>query len=469
MFDMNRRDVPAFRVAIIGTGPAGMYCVEHLLTQLGEDVEIDLYERLPTPWGLVRSAVAPDHLIKKKIIDSCFTRLMNHRQVRFFGNVEVGNHVQHEELAAWYNSVIYASGAEDDVRMNIPGEELPGSVGAREFVHWYNGHPDFSNRQFDLSCKRAVIVGNGNVAMDVARILTLKTEELEKSDMPTYAIEALRDSSIEEVVILGRRGHLQGAFHRPELEEFEHLEDVEIVVKGEELLAEHDPRCEELDWTTRKKLATLHRLVKRNIDSPRKRIVLHFLASPKEISGVGRAERLIVVRNELVSTGSGRLNAKPTAETFTLESGLIMRAIGFRGLPFPGLPFDDVRNVMRNQAGRVTRLADNGHDEIILPGVYVTGWLKRGPRGLIGTNKMCANETVGRLLEDALNDKLPNARLDATETLEIIKKRQPKLVERDQWWAIDRFERKAGGDSRPRSKLTGHSDLLECAFSSPDL
>lgn len=457
---------PALRVAVVGTGPAGMYCVEHLLTELGGQVEIDLFERLPTPWGLVRSAVAPDHLVKKKIIDTCFARLFNHKNVRFFGNVEVGKHVQPDELAAWYDGVIYASGADNDTRMHIPGEDLPGCVGARDFVHWYNGHPDFSNVEFNLSHERALIVGNGNVALDVARILTLDTDELVKSDMPEYAIEALRNSAIEEIVILGRRGHLQAAYHRPELEEFEHLEGVEVVVEGEELLSEDDPQYAELDWTNRKKLDTLHRLVGRKVEHPRKRIVLYFLASPTEVRGTDKAEQLQIVRNELVSDGEGKLSARPTGETLSLEAGLIMRAIGFRARPFPGLPFDSDRSVMRNQSGRVTDMAADNGDERVVPGVYVTGWLKRGPRGLIGTNKMCASETVACMLDDFSNSSIPSADLNADEVLDIIKQRQPQLVQREQWWAIDSFERQSGGDTRPRIKLTSHAELLDCALGS---
>lgn len=455
---------PAPRVAVVGTGPAGMYCVEHLLTELGQKVEIDLYERLPTPWGLVRSAVAPDHLIKKKIIDTCFARLLNHKQVRLFANVEVGQHVQHDELASWYDGVIYASGADDDTRMNIPGEDLPGCVGARDFVHWYNGHPDFSNCEFNLSHRRVLIVGNGNVALDVARILTLHPDEFEKSDMPQYAIDALRESAVEEVVILGRRGHLQAAYHRPELEEFEHIEGVEVRVEGEELLSEDDPQYAELNWTNRKKLATLRRLVERKIENPRKRIVLYFLASPTGVSGAEKAEHLQIARNELVSNGEGKLSARSTGETLSLEAGLIMRAIGFRAQPFPGLPFDSGRNVMRNQSGRVTCLAEDGGQEAVLPGVYVTGWLKRGPRGLIGTNKMCASETVACLLEDVSKNRVSASDASADDVLETLRQRQPQLVRREHWWAIDRFERESGGDIRPRAKLTNHAQLLECAL-----
>ena len=457
-FAQNCNNKDALRVAVVGTGPAGMYSVEHLLGELGDRCEIDLYERLPTPWGLVRSAVAPDHPIKKQVIDTCFTRLLNHSAVRFFGNVEIGRHIQHAELAQWYDAVIYASGADGDMRMGIPGEELQGCAGAREFVHWYNGHPDFQHLKFDFSGKRAVIVGNGNVAMDVARLLTLPIEELEKTDMADYAIEALRHSAIEEVVILGRRGHLQGAFLNPELEELEHLEGVAVAIEGEELWAEDDARCGQLEWATRRKLATLHRLIRRKVERPRKRIVFRFLASPAEVLGEIRVEGLRVVRNELAVDTAGRRTARSTGRISTLETGLVLRSIGFRGTPFPGLPFDEQRNVMRNVFGRVC------DDEQILPGVYVTGWLKRGPRGLIGTNKMCAGETIHCLLEDMAPNGLPQASLDASEVLAVVEQRQPRLVQRDRWWTIDRFEREAGCGVRPRAKLTDIDDLLECAF-----
>ncbi|MEM8496665.1 MAG: FAD/NAD(P)-binding protein [Pseudomonadota bacterium] len=452
------------RIAVVGTGPSGIYSVEHLLVELGKNVEIDLYERLPTPWGMVRSAVAPDHLLKKQIIDTSFSRLLNHRQVRYFGNVQVGVHVLHEELAAWYNGVIYASGADGDTLMNIPGEDLQGCVGAREFVHWYNGHPDFSDRRFNFSHKRAVIVGNGNVALDVARILTLKPEELKTSDMPANAIEALRESAIEEVVILGRRGQAQAAFHRPELEEFEQLTDVEVTVEGEGLLTGEDPSFRELDWSTQKKLETLRRLVERKVANPRKRIVLYFLASPEAVVGGGRVEGVQILRNKLAPDSNGKLSAKSTGQTFTLEAGLVMRAIGFRGRPMPGLPFDSQRNVLPNCSGRLTSSAEYSDNEAVIPGVYVTGWLKRGPRGLIGTNKMCAGETVECLLEDVSSNKLLESELNADEVLNIIEQRQPQLVLRESWLMIDHFERQAGGESRPRAKLTTHEELLECAL-----
>ena len=290
------------RVAVVGTGPSGMYAVEHLLIEAGEKVSIDLYERLPTPWGLVRSAVAPDHAIKKQVIDACFKRLLNHPDVRFFGNVEVGNHVGHDELANWYDAVIYASGADGDRRMGIPGEDLPGCHAARDFVLWYNGHPDFCDLEFDLSGKRAVIVGNGNVALDVARILTLPIEELERTDMADYAIDALRHSNIDEVIVLGRRGHLQGAFHNAELEEFEHL-DAELIVSGEDLCPEDSPKASTLDWSTSRKLGTLHRIVNRPKRDGQKRIELRFLSSPIDIFGYERVEGLSAVKNRLL-TGS---------------------------------------------------------------------------------------------------------------------------------------------------------------------
>lgn len=451
------------RVAVVGTGPSGMYSVEHLLMEMSGSVEIDLYERLPTPWGMVRSAVAPDHLVKKQIIDTSFARLLNHKNVRFFGNVCVGAHVSHAELADWYDAVVYASGAQGDTRMGIPGEDLPGCVGARDFVHWYNGHPDFSNLDFDLSHKRAVIIGNGNVALDVARILTLKPDELAHSDMPEYAIEALRKSSVEEVVIVGRRGQAQGAFHRPELEEFEHLHDVQVSIAGEDLVTSASDGFADLGWHTRKKLETLERLVQQPVKNSRKRIVLYFLASPEEVLGDAKAVSLRLSRNQVLPDDSGRLRATTTGETFELETGLIMRAIGFRGQPIEGLPFDADRNVLQNLSGRVTQGGKGDGEETTVAGLYVTGWLKRGPRGLIGTNRKCALETVQHLVEDLSRSSLQPAKINAEQVVDIVQQRQPQLVQREQWWVIDRFEREAV-PGRPRAKLTNSADLLACAL-----
>jgi ferredoxin--NADP+ reductase len=452
----------SIRVAVVGAGPAGLYAVEHLLEQGAVEAQIDLYERLPTPWGLVRAGVAPDHPEKKQVIDRQFAFFFKSPEVRFIGNVEVGSDVRHPELAEWYDAVIYTLGADGDTRMGIPGEELLGSWSAREFVAFYNGHPGYSNLGFDLSCKRAIVVGNGNVALDVARVLTMSTAELERTDIADNALALLRRSQIEEVVILGRRGHFQGAFHTPELEELEHLDGVDIVVDGEDMPGEHDVALGEYDWGTRRKVRSLRRLVSRPTTAGNRRIVFRFLASPIELLGTTRVERVLVIRNHLERDESGRLNARATEDQSVLDAGLVLRAIGYRGTPFPGLPFDERRGVIRNERGRVR------DDHGAIPGVYVAGWIKRGCRGIIGSNKKCSGETVRCLLEDFQAGRLSRAGLSANEVAATITERKADVVFGSGWSAIDHAERAAGRpQGRPRVKITNADDLLRCAAGDP--
>ncbi len=447
------------RVAVVGAGPAGLYATGELLKNGGYNVKVDLYERLPTPWGLVRAGVAPDHHDKKLITDRLFDFFIENPDVCFFGNIEVGRDVSHEELSDWYDAVIYAVGASSDTHLNVPGEELSGCWAAREFVAWYNGHPDFSGLEFDLSTERAVIVGNGNVALDVARILTMPVAELEKTDIADHALAALRDSKVNEVVLLGRRGHLQGAFHNPELEELEHLQDVDVIVEAEGLLSDSDAELADADWDTVRKVETLRRLAVRPITGASKRIVLRFLASPVALQGNGKLEQLVVVRNALERDDTGALRARPTQKQSTVDTGLVLRAIGYRGCPFPGLPFDDRRGVIENHLGRV------GSENDAVPGVYVTGWIKRGPKGVIGSNKKCARDTVRCLLEDSAAGKLRAASLDANAVANILMERKPDLIQYQGWKKIDQQERLAGQSAgRPRVKLTHLDAMTECAL-----
>ena len=444
------------RVAIVGSGPAGMYSLEHLLEKRDLQVEVDVFERLPVPWGLVRFGVAPDHPEKKLVADRLFSYFLGRPNVRFFGNVEIGKDIHTEELADWYDGVIYAVGADSDTQMGIPGEELPGSSAAREFVAWYNGHPDFSDLEYDLSGKRAVIVGNGNVALDVARILTMPLEDLEQTDIADYALAALRESNIEEVVLLGRRGHFQTAFSNPELEELEHLQGVDVTVEADDFPANNDQMLDDTGWETRRKVKTLFRLAERKVDGAKKRIVFRFLSSPVELVGDGKVEKVLVIRNHLELDENGQLKAHPSEEEYPIDTGLVLRAIGYRGHPFPGLPFDEQRGVIDNVDGRV---ADNGE---IMPGSYVTGWIKRGPRGIIGTNKQCAGETVAYLLADieASNDDIGSA-LAADKILATVEERNPDYVPLQSWWKIDRSERQAGREqNRPRVKCSNKRQLL---------
>lgn len=448
------------RVAIVGTGPAGMYALEHLLEERGLEVEVDLFERLPVPWGLVRYGVAPDHPEKKLVADRLFSYFIARHNVRFFGNVEIGKDICHAELAKWYDAVIYAVGANSDIQMGISGEALRGSWAAREFVAWYNGHPDFADLDFDLSSKRAVIVGNGNVALDVARILTMPIEALEKTDIADYALAVLRQSNIEEVVILGRRGHFQGAFNNPELEELEYLDDVDVIVDSEDFPNANDLVLDNADWETRRKVKTLRRLDEHKANNAKKRIVFRFLSSPVELMGDGKVEQLLVIRNRLEHDENGHLKARPTEEESLIDAGLVLRAIGYRGNPFPGLPFNERAGVIGNVNGRI---ADKGE---VLAGAYVTGWIKRGPQGVIGTNKQCADETVACLLEDNSQGKLmAETTLSAEQILTMLAQRQPRYVTEQAWRKIERAERQAGREQqRPRAKICAIDEMLKIAI-----
>ena len=443
------------RIAVVGTGPAGMYAAEHLVEDRNIDVEVDLYERLPTPWGLIRGGVAPDHPEKKLVVERLFDYFLKHPSVRYFGNLEIGVHVHPDELSQWYDAVVYAVGASDDARLGIPGEELPGSLSAREFVAWYNGDPDFSHLDIDLSHRRAVVVGNGNVALDVARILTMPVGDLEKTDIADHALSKLRTSAVREVVILGRRGNLQAAYHNPEFEELAHLEGVEVAVEGEDLPDEDDPLVQGADWETRRKLATLRDMSNRPTNGADKRILLRFLCSPVEVLGDHRARQLKVVRNRLESDPNGRLQARPTGDHSLIDTGLVLRSIGYRGKAISGLPFDDRQGIIRNDEGRIC------DEKSVKPGNYVTGWIKRGPRGIIGTNKKCARDTLRCLIEDLEAGRLAPATLNSTEIFEKVSTRQPEVVLRPEWLRLDHAERTLGRrQGRPRVKFTEHQDLL---------
>ena len=404
----------ATRVAIVGAGPAGAFAADRLLRRRGE-VEIDLFERLPTPWGLLRGGVAPDHQEIKRL-DETFDRQTLGRGCRFFGNVEVGTDVSHGELMRHYTAVVYATGAQTDKSLGIPGEDLPGSWAATEFVAWYNGHPDYRELEFDLSARRAVVIGNGNVAADVTRILALSPAELERTDVADHALEALRESRIEEVVVLGRRGPAQAAFTSAELRDLGNLEGVDMRVDPAEI--ELDPVSrewldEEGTFTARKNVELLRGFAAspENPDAGR-RIVLRFLRSPVEIRGGDRVEAVDIGRNEIVRSEDGALRPRPLeGEVETIECGLVLRSVGYRAVPLPDVPFDERAYVLPNERGRV--LTGDGEP---LPGVYAVGWIKRGPTGILGTNKRDAEETVACLAEDLEAGALPPPEKPAPRT-----------------------------------------------------
>ena len=377
------------RVAVVGSGPAGFYTADYLLEA---GVQVDVLERLPTPWGLVRLGVAPDHP-ELKTASRVFEKTAAKEGFRFFGNVEVGKDVTHDELLRLYGAVVYTVGAQTDRRLGIPGEELPGSWAATEFVAWYNGHPDYQHLEFDLSSDRAVVIGNGNVAIDVARILARTEDELAPTDITERSTAAIVASSITDIVMLGRRGPAQAAFTPPELKELGELGGADVVVDAADLAL--DPASESLlesaGARTKRNIDILRDFAARGGNGKPKQLELRFCVSPVQILGEGKVEAIQIVRNSLVMSDDGEIKAVPTREVDVIPCGLVLRSVGYRGVALPGVPFDERRGVIPNEQGRVTGQAR----------VYAAGWIKRGPSGVIGTNKKDAAETCERVLDDA--------------------------------------------------------------------
>ena len=451
------------RVAIVGAGPAGAFAAASLLRACG-DAEIDLFERLPTPWGLLRAGVAPDHQEIKRLQDT-FERQTLGRGCRFIGNVDVGVDVSHRELMEHYTAVIYATGAQTDKSLGLDGEDLPGSWAATEFVAWYNGHPDFREREFDLSAKRAVVIGNGNVAADVTRILTLPIAELERTDVADHALETLRESKIEEVVVLGRRGPAQAAFTSAELRDLGRLDGVDVVVGRDEVELDAISRAwleAEGTFTARKNVALLREFADREPSAEaRQRITLRFLRSPVAIAGTDRVEAIEIRRNQIERDDDGTLRARPAdAPAETIACSLVLRSVGYRAVPLPDVPFDERHFVLPNEAGRVL-----GPDGTAVPGVYAVGWIKRGPTGILGTNKRDAEETVSCLAEDLKAGVLPQPPANGREQVDaLLAERNPDVVTAEGWRAIADLELERGRSAqRPRVKLASRGELLAAA------
>lgn len=471
-------DQSPIRIAVVGSGPAGFYAAGHLLKATDGNIEVDMLERLPTPWGLVRSGVAPDHP-KIKSVTRIYEKTAAHPRFRYFGNVTFGEHVSRDELLDHYHAIVYATGSPSDRPLGIPGEDLPGSHAATEFVGWYNGHPDHTHLEVDLlSAERAVVIGNGNVAIDVARMLVLAPSELTPTDTADHALEVLAASRVSEVVILGRRGPAQAAFTNPELLELGELADADVFVDPDELeqaLAVSDPDANE-DITSRRNVEILRDYATRAPHGHPKRIVLRFLLSPAAFLADqhGRLGAVELIKNELVPAPGGGLRAQATDERETIPAGLAFRAIGYRGIPLPGVPFDERSAVIPNEAGRVL----DPESSAALPGEYVVGWIKRGPSGVIGTNKKDAQETVDAMLADLAGLISANgggpppeqssvhlpASTDDAAVEELLRSRQPELVTYSGWEAIDSHERALGVPTgRPRVKLTSIEELLRVA------
>jgi ferredoxin--NADP+ reductase len=430
-----------FRVAVVGAGPAGLYTADELLKH-PEVAAVDVYDRLRTPYGLVRHGVAPDHA-STKLVTRLFEAIERQPRFRYFLGTPVGadadNEVTLADLRAGYHAVVYAVGASSDRSLEIPGEDLGGSVAATALVGWYNGHPDQQDLDVPLDAAanpsgRAVVVGNGNVALDVARILTRPIDLLERTDLAPGALEALRSSALREVVVLGRRGPAQAAFTVPELIGLAAIDDVDVVVEADpEHLTGTDQRTQ-----------LLRELAERPArgDASRRRIVLTFAASPVEVLGSGgRVTGVRVARNRLVADGAGNVRAEATDDTSTIEAGLVVRSIGHRGLPVADLPFDERTATVPNDRGRVE------------PGTYVVGWIKRGPVGFIGTNKTCAQESVEAILDD-LDAGLPEP-AGAVDAAALVRSRCPGSTDLSGWQRLDAAEREQGAAAgRPRVKIT---------------
>lgn len=454
----------AQRVAVIGAGPAGFYTSDFLL-QAG--FEVDVFDTLPTPFGLVRAGVAPDHP-KIKRVTRAYERTARHPAFRFFGGVQLGVDVQRDELLERYHAVVYAYGTATDNRLGIPGEDLPGSHAATEFVAWYNGHPGHADRDFDLSATRAVVIGNGNVALDVARMLVLDPDEIAPTDTADHAIEALAQARVQEVVVLGRRGPAQAAFTNPELLELGELKRADVVVDRDEVaLDEHSAAwiaSEAADQTHRRNVEILWEYAGRPLAGKSHRVVLRFLRSPLEI--LGSSEQAVtglrVGVNELEPDGRGGLRAVATGVEEEIKCGLVLRSIGYRGVALPGVPFDERRGLIRNDDGRV--IGDDGERAV---GEYAVGWIKRGPSGVIGTNKKDAHETVDLIVadRDAGRLRIPEPEAgDAEAVAEWLRERVPHLVGWDGWRTIDAHERALGEPhSRPRVKLVRVPEMLDVA------
>jgi ferredoxin/flavodoxin---NADP+ reductase len=430
------------RVAVVGSGPAGFYAAGALLSA-DPPVEVDMIERLPTPWGLVRLGVAPDHP-KLKSVSRAFERIAEQPGFRFLGNVEFGRDIQHADLVRLYDAVIYAVGAQTDRRLGIPGEDLPGSWAATEFVAWYNGHPDYQDIAFDLSVERAVVIGNGNVALDLARMLALTHDELAPTDATDASIAAIASSPIREIVVVGRRGPAQAAFTTPELQEMGALAGADVIVDASDLEG-----AQPHGTIAERNVAVLHELAAREPEGKPRRVVFRFFESPVAILGEDRVEGIELVRNELDEDE----RAVATDLHETLPCGLVFRSVGYLGVELPGVPFDMRRGTIPNDGGRVE------------PGVYCAGWIKRGPSGVIGTNKKDATETVERLLEDAAAGRLePKPETSAAAVDALLAERGIQVVEYDGWMAIDEAERVAGEKAgRPRVKLCTWDALLDAA------
>jgi len=457
MSEIGNKENP-LRVAIIGAGPAGFYAAEELLKQETPTTMVDLFDKLPTPYGLVRGGVAPDHQ-KIKTVTKLFDKTAGREGFRFFGNVQYGKDISLKELLQYYHQVLFCTGADADRKMEIPGEDLANSFPATSFVAWYNGHPDYKDLNFNLGIERVAVVGNGNVAMDVVRILARPVEELAKTDIADYALEALKLSKIKEIYLLGRRGPAQAAFTNPEIRELTDIPGFDLVVRPEDV---------EIDEVNQQFLDSVkeprHR---RNVDvlteqagkgegNQDKKIRAWFFVSPTEVLGEKSVTGLTLERNKLIRDDKGNFKARGTGETEQIPVDMVFRSIGYLGTPLPEIPFDDWSGVIPNVEGRVVE----GESKSVLPRLYVAGWIKRGPSGVVGTNKPCAIATVRHMLED-----LPQVSEEANtlkeDVADLLGAKGVRAISFGDWQRLDGMEKERGEAlGRVRVKFTSIEDTL---------
>jgi ferredoxin/flavodoxin---NADP+ reductase len=449
-----RRTLPQseLRVAVVGGGPSAFYAAEELLRNPG--VQVDMFERLPTPYGLVRAGVAPDHQSTKRV-ETVFAATAARPSFQYFLNTDVGTHVTHDELRDRYHAVLYASGASIDRRLEVPGEDTPGSIAATDFVAWYNGHPDYADLEFDLSTPTAVIIGNGNVALDVARILVTDPDQLARTDIADHALDALKRSNVTEVIVLGRRGIAQAAYTNAEFIAMGHLPNVDVVIDPRDLVLDTDTESAlaegTLDSTIAAKICIAREFANRTPAASNRRIVFRYLVSPTELTGASAVASITCARNELTDAGS----VVATPERSTIATGLVIRAIGYRGRPTPNLPFDAQRTVVPNDRGAV----------VGVPGVYVAGWIKRGPSGGIGMNRTCGRETAERILADHAAGLLDSPLKSRDDIRVLVIARGGTPIDAGGWNRIDAREKAAGrATGRRRVKLVTRSDLQTAAL-----
>jgi ferredoxin--NADP+ reductase len=450
------------RVAIVGSGPTGFYTAEHLFKQKDVVVEVDMYERLPTPFGLVRGGVAPDHQ-KIKSVTKAYDRIAANPRFRYYGNVEFGSDVTLADLKRHYHQIVFTVGAQIDRTMGIPGEDLPRSHAATEFVAWYNGHPDYRDRVFDLSQEAVAVVGVGNVAVDVCRILCRSPEELAKTDLADYALDALASSKVKTVYMLGRRGPAQAAFSNPEIKELGEMEIADIQVpKADATVDEASKKHLEAnpDASTDRKVEILQQYASEKRSGKPKKLILRFCVSPVELipGEDGGVARVKLVHNELYLNEKGTIRPRPTEQFEEISAGLVFRSVGYRGVALPDVPFREDWGVIPNEKGRV----EESPGGKTVDGLYCGGWIKRGPTGVIGTNKPDALETVEAMMEDLKKGvHLAPGAPSVASAEKMVREKQPSVVDYSDWKKLDALEvERAKGTERPRLKFTTVKEML---------